>query len=195
MLGKAVGITTIVGLVLVFSVFLGYLAPTPESTDKSLPTRPFTEIAGEQLEQLKPGDELRVVVGNYLLGIFRPTQQVWTDLRELDEFVYTSEISSYNENLDLFIYWLHAPHLGCILSHTRKCEDEYDQFWLGGYHDNAHASSFDYAGRAIKDHDHAFRGLSGPSYNLSSPAIEIREGGGFRIHHSEEPPEWAQFDP
>jgi len=195
MIGKAVGIVAIVGLVLTLSVFFGYLAPTLESTNKTLPTRQFTDIPEKQLERLMPGEELRVVVGDYRLGLYRPTAEVWNDLGDMDELVYSPEILSYNEDLDLFVYWLYAPHLGCILGHTRKGEDEYSPYWLGGYYDIAHASSFDYAGRAIKDHRHAFRGLSGPSYNLSSPAVEIRKGAGIRVRHSEQPPQWARFDP
>ena len=184
----AIGMFAVVGLGLIGSIFLGYLGPTAASTEKTRLSRPFTEISAAEILAIGPGDEKRFLVGGYVLGLFRPTEEVWNDLRNLDDHVYSPEIATYFEEIDLFVYWRHTPHCGIVASHTSKGEDKYARNWLGGYHDMAHSSSFDYAGRSIKSHRFALRGNSGSSSNLISPDFEIRKDGAIRIPHTFNPP-------
>ncbi len=181
-------VLAIVGFGLFGSIFLGYLSPSSESTEKTKLTRPFTDISADEIRALAPGDEARILVGGWVLGLYRPSEETWDDLRSLDELVYSPEITTYFDQLDLFVYWRHTPHCGFVASHTRKGGDEYDNVWLGGYIDDPHGSSFDYAGRSIKDHDFALRGYSFESQNLRAPEIEILKNGGIRIRHDSDPP-------
>lgn len=184
----AITIFSVVGLGLIGSIFFGYLAPTTESTEKTRLGRPFTDISAAEIDSLRPGDAKFFAVGGWALGLYRPTDEAWEDLNSLNGLVYSPEITTYFEELDLFVYWRHTPHCGFITSHIRKGEDEYDKVWLGGYWDDPHGSSFDYAGRSIKDHDFAMRGYSMESRNLSAPEIEIRRDGAIRIRHDSDPP-------
>ena len=184
----AITLFAVVGLGLFASIFFGYLSPSEESTDKTRLTRSFTDISAAEIRGLSPGDEKKFQVGGWVLGVYRPTDEAWEDLEALDDLVYSPEITTYFGQLDLFIYWRHAPHCGFVTSHRRKDEDDFDKIWLGGYWDDPHGSSFDYAGRSIKDHDFALRGYSMKSRNLSAPKIEIRRNGSIRIRHDSDSP-------
>jgi hypothetical protein len=179
---------TIAGLGVLGSVFFGYLGPSDESTERTRTSRPFTDISAEEIQGLGPGDDKRYLVGDYVLGLYRPTDENWKDLEKMDGLVYSPEITTYFSELDLFIYWRHTPHCGIVVSHTRKGEDRYDEIWLGGYIDEPHAASYDYAGRSIKDRDFALRGYNQKTANLHSPDFEIRGDGAIRIAHTFSPP-------
>ena len=131
---------------------------------------------------LAPGEVRKVIVGRFLLLIYRPTPEAMADLDVLNAQVWDPSRRSYISELGLFAYLGEGTHLGCVLKEVPKVKgSEYTPQWRGGFLETCGDASYDYAGRRIRNREFALYGYGAELPNLITPTIRVVNDGELRV--------------
>lgn len=168
-LASAFAILTILGI---GYFLLASLAPTEAVKDGlEVVITPPPLVAGE-LQTIK--------VGNRNLFVLRPNGQQREAIRTLDGFVYEKQTTSYSSEIAAYAFWgVSSRNPYCELQHygvqpSRLLDAVPNALWLGGFWDPNCEVSYDYAGRAITQHEFTFNGYNVPFPNLKPAQIRVR---------------------
>jgi Rieske Fe-S protein len=143
----------------------------------------LAELNASFLSAIEVNELAEVEVGDQVLYLFRPSPAILARLNELGNDVHQPEYVSYADQLGLFLYWAHSTYSGCKLTHLRVGDDPGNQRWPGGYVNNCRDSSYDYAGRTIKNPSiAAISGFVPEVDNLAVPVFDIDRAGILHLY-------------
>ena len=139
-----------------------------------------------KVPELQRGKVLIVSVQGLPLVFLKPDIQQAESISLLNAHVWDINIKSYNKDLDAYVYWGLSTRYGCSLSHheqqgSRLKEWSNDAVWYGGYWDHSCEVSYDYAGRAIKNHKYTFNGYTKQVENLQVPSVFHKTKNGYVV--------------
>ena len=142
----------VVGLLLVLGVafvLVGSLAPS----EKAVSLYEQGRFLESDIYNLAPG-EVRGIATQYgRLFAVRPSPEIWANLNDLDSEVYLSEITTYNEELDVFLFWGFADsgeRPRCALIYNGDLAPQSKGDWEAAFFDPCTGQQFDFAGRVVK---------------------------------------------
>lgn len=139
------------------------------------------------IASLQEGVPLTIRVNYMPLILLRPSQAQLDALARLDEHVWDSSRSAWNEEIGAFVYWAWDTRFGCELRHVppgesilvKYSEDKEDVEWLGGYVSRCEMA-YDFAGRTIRTWQFSYNGFNPELPNLESPSVN-RSGSRFFV--------------
>lgn len=177
-LTSAVVVMLFGGLVMAAFPFITSLGPSEEAENQSVVTI--------NIPELEPGKVTKVIVNNVPLFILKPSENQKQSIAQLNEHVWDAKTSSFNEELEAFVYYGLSTNRGCILSHKAPQDSvlmktKSEAQWFGGFWDNNCEASYDYAGRAIKTYELTFNGLNKQFDNLHSPSVLQKTKNGYLV--------------
>lgn len=145
--------------------------------------RERASIINVELASISPGQTK--LVGNYLpVYIVAQTDEILSDLNLLSNHVWDKNISTEykasNGDKYFIFYAVRGGVPSCLPKHYSKNKSNTYRTdkaeWLGGFWDMCRDSSYDYAGRTIKDIQYAYINFSSEIPNLL-PVIGLRDDG------------------
>ncbi len=133
------------------------------------------------LPELVSGVVYSLDVHGVPLLLLRPNEAQRAAITELDDKVWDSRSMAYHEALGAYAYWGLTRYRLVEEHHAEPLPWERAEMrWLGGYVESPWGgSSYDYAGRAIKEWRYTYDGFaySHPVPNLRTPSVLAMEGG------------------
>jgi len=150
--------------------FLSSLAPSERAKNDAELALPLPDLVRGQLLVLR--------VNGRPLFLLRPDAHQLESIATLDQDVWHPHRSNWVPELHAFAYWGTSRHFGCELSNVPVGDStflppSYHLNWLGGYWDPQCKTTYDYAGRAIRNRYRTFTDFAPEVPNLRRPQIRI----------------------
>ena len=145
--------TLLMGLVLLFgvgSVFLGSLTPSQRAVSLYEQGR-FSE---SDIYHLGLGEVTRIDTQYGPMIAVRPNDKIRANLNESAAMVHFPEFNTYNEELDVFLFWAFADYSGgrprCAIIYNGDLSPDSDDGSYAAFFDPCTGQQFDFAGRVMK---------------------------------------------